>query len=279
LDKFVWHHDEPVASLSMYAGYCLARSSAAAKVPVILSGEGGDEILAGYWQSYFMYLRELGLSGRVPTLLSHLAGALMPGGNPALLEQVPVMLRRYWARRRGLASITGRSGKISPVLRRALISRGQARRLNDIRVLHLPRLLKWNDRNSMAFSIDGRYPYLDHELVELCLSFAPEILYHRGWTKWPLRRGLRNALPEKVASRRTKFGFWVPEAEWLRGPLRPALTRWLHSDRPLWDWLDRAGVRSLAEESWRNRGRGAEPGQALVRCFLLDKWLEVFDVR
>ena len=66
--------------------------------------------------------------------------------------------------------------------------------------MYLPRLLKWDDRNSMAFSIEGRYPFLDHELIELCLSFAPEILYHRGWTKWPLRRGLQKALPEKVAT-------------------------------------------------------------------------------
>jgi asparagine synthase (glutamine-hydrolysing) len=129
-----------------------------------------------------MYLRELGLSGRLPTLLSHLLGALMRDGNPQVFGQVPVMLRRYLARRRGLASITGEPANVSEVLQRALVSRGQARRLNDIRMMHLPRLLRWDDRNLMAFSIDGRYPFLDHELIELCLSFAPEILYHRGWT-------------------------------------------------------------------------------------------------
>ena len=88
---------------------------------------------------------------------------------------------------------------VSDVLQRTLASRGQARRVNEIRMMYLPRLLKWDDRNSMAFSIEGRYPFLDHELIELCLSFAPEILYHHGWTKWPLRRGLQNALPDKVA--------------------------------------------------------------------------------
>ena len=73
IDAFVWHHDEPVASLSMYAGYCIARRTRAANVPVILSGEGGDEVLSGYWQSYFMYLRELGLRGHMLTLAVHLA--------------------------------------------------------------------------------------------------------------------------------------------------------------------------------------------------------------
>ena len=278
LDDFVWYHDEPVGSLSMYAGYCVARTAHEANVPVILNGEGGDEILSGYWQSYFMYLRELGLRGNLPTLAAHLAGALLPDGNSSLLGQAPAMLRRYLARRRGFASLTGQPAAVSEVLLRALATSGQARRVNEIRMMYLPRLLKWDDRNTMAFSIEGRYPLLDHELIELCLSFPPETLYHRGWTKWPLRRGLQKAIPEKVARRRSKFGFWVPQDLWLCGPLRAALTQWLDSDRPLWDSVDRATVRKLAEETWQTSGRRSEPGQALVRCFMLDKWLEVFDV-
>jgi asparagine synthase (glutamine-hydrolysing) len=278
LDDFIWHHDEPVGSLSMYAGYCIARTTHAANVPVTLAGQGGDEVLSGYWQSYFMYLRELGLRGRVLTLAANLASALLPEGNPSLLGQVPVMVRRYLARRKGLASVVGQPTVVSEVLQRALASRGQARRVDEVRMMYLPRLLKWDDRNSMAFSIEGRYPFLDHELIELCLSFAPETLYHRGWTKWPLRRGLQKALPEKVARRRSKVGFWVPQDRWLCGPLRPVLTQWLDSNRPLWDCVDRATVRRLAEETWQTSGRRDEPGQALVRCFMLDKWLEVFDV-
>jgi asparagine synthase (glutamine-hydrolysing) len=225
-----------------------------------------------------MYLRELGLRGRVITLGAHLAGALLPNGNPTLLAQVPMMLRRYLARRRGLATVTGHPTVVSEVLQLALAGQGQARRLNEIRTMYQPRLLKWDDRNLMAFSIEGRYPFLDHELVELCLSFTPEILYYRGWTKWPLRCGLQKTLPEKVARRQNKFGFWVPQDRWLCGPLRPALTQWLDSDRPLWDWVNRAIVRRLAEETWHSSGHRDESGQALVRCFMLDQWLEVFDV-
>jgi asparagine synthase (glutamine-hydrolysing) len=278
LDDFVWHHDEPVGSLSMYAGYCIARTAHQVNVPVILNGQGGDEILGGYWQSYFMYLRELALAGRLLTVGAHLIGALLPDGNPSLIRQAPIMMRRYLARRRGFASLMGESDVVSQLLQRSLSTRGQVRRVNDIRVMYLPRLLKWDDRNLMAFSIEGRNPFLDHELIELCLSFRPEILYHRGWTKWPLRHGLQKALPAKVARRRSKFGFWVPQDAWLCGPLRPVLAQWLKSDRPLWDCVDRAIVRRLAEETWQTCGGRDEPGQALVRCFLLDKWLELFNV-
>ena len=279
LDEFVCHHDEPVGSLSMYAGYCVARMTRAAAVPVVLSGQGGDEILSGYWQSYFIYLRELGLGGHVPALARHLVGALLPDGNPTLLRQAPVMVRRYSARRKGISVIDGQSAAGSDVLGRMLASRGQERRLNEIRIMYLPRLLKWDDRNSMAFGVESRYPFLDHGLIELCLSFAPEVLYRHGWTKWPLRQGLRGLLPEKVARRRSKFGYWVPQDRWLCDSLRPALTEWLDSDRPLWDSLDRTAVRKLAEQTWQLAGRRDETGQALVRCFLLDRWLEVFDVQ
>jgi asparagine synthase (glutamine-hydrolysing) len=277
LDDFVWHHDEPVSSLSMYAGYCVARTVRAAQVSVILAGEGGDEVLSGYWQSYFMYLREAGLRGRVLTVASHLASAALPGGNPTLLAQVPVMARRYVDRRRGLAG-SDDSPFVSKVLRDALASRGQLRRLNEIRSMYLPRLLKWDDRNLMAFSIEGRFPFLDHELIELCLAFKPDALYHRGWTKWPLRSGRGGKVPPRVARRQTKFGFWVPERSWLRGPLRPVLTRWLSADRPVWDLVDRSAVRRLAERTWGNARAGDGAGQGLVRCFMLDKWLEVFSV-
>jgi asparagine synthase (glutamine-hydrolysing) len=278
LHEFVWHHDEPVSSFSMYASYCVARTVRAANIPVILTGEGGDEVLSGYWQSYFMYLREVGLRGRMITFGSHFAGALLPGGNPALLAQVPVMARRYLDRRRGLAAVSNDSTFVSRVLQDALAVRGQLRRLSEIRTMYLPRLLKWDDRNLMAFSVEGRYPFLDHELVELCLSFKPDVLYHRGWTKWPLRSGFRGRIPERVVRRRTKFGFWVPQTLWLCGSMRPAITKWLSADRPVWDFVNRSAVSRLAERVWDNPRDGDEPGQALVRCFMFDKWLEVFNV-
>lgn len=277
LDDFVYHQDEPVSSLSMYAGYCVARMAREEEVPVILSGQGGDEILSGYWQSYFLYMRELGLAGRISELAKNMLGALLPDGNPTLLRQVPVMLRRYSSRRRGPSFIKGQSSSDRAVLHRTMASRGQERRLSEIRMM-LTRLLRWDDRNSMAFGVETRYPFLDHGLIELCLSFAPEVLYHHGWTKWPLRLGLQDVLPDQVAHRRSKFGYWVPQDRWLCGSLRPSLAEWLSSDRPLWNLLDRTSIRRLAEKTWQLSGRRDECGQALVRCFLFDKWLEVFNV-
>jgi asparagine synthase (glutamine-hydrolysing) len=275
LDRFVWAHDEPVGSLSVYAAWCVARAARAAGVPVTLNGQGGDEILSGYWQTYFLHLRDLAWRGRLFALGGHLGGAVGLGGNPQLLAQVPVMIRRYQARRRAPRR-DARPG--SDVLRRMLALNGQPRRVGEIRAMFLPRLLKRDDRNTMAFSIEGRYPFLDHELIELCLSFAPETLFHRGWVKWPLRLGLADVLPAEVLRRRSKFGFEVPQDAWLCGPLRPLLEKWLGEERPVWGIVDRGAARQLAETTWRLAGRRPEPGQTLLRVFLLDRWLERFEV-
>jgi Asparagine synthase len=197
-----------------------------------------------------MHLRMLAKHGHVVPLTQHFVGALTRDGNPGFLVQVPVMLRRYRIRSKSASLISLRhplADATTPILQKVLALDEQRWRLEEIRSMFLPRLLKWDDRNSMAFSVEGRYPFLDHELIELCLSFAPQILYHSGWTKWPLRLGLRKTLPDKILYRRSKLGFEVPQDKWLYGPFRPILEDWLRQDRPLWKYVERAGVQHLTQ--------------------------------
>lgn len=282
LDHFLFLHDEPVGSFSMYAGYCLARLTKGAGITVLLSGQGGDELLSGYWQSYYLRLRHLAKRGELSALADHLFGALRKQGNPDLLHQFPRMLRRYFSRSRAASLVPLRSSlkhAAEPLIKKILTLNEQEWRVAQIRDMYLPRLLKWDDRNTMAFSVEGRYPFLDHELIDLCLSFAPETLHHHGWTKWPLRLGLKSVLPEKVLYRRSKFGFEVPQDKWLCGPLRPELERWLRQDRPLWDYVERSDVQHLAHQTWQLNGKRNEPGQALFRLFVFDRWAEIFKVK
>jgi asparagine synthase (glutamine-hydrolysing) len=266
----------------MYAGYCVARLTRQVGIPVILNGQGGDEIFSGYWQSYFLQLRELWKKRRLLALANHLTGALMANGNPALVSQIPFMFRRYNDRRKPYLQVRIRNLAVKStinLLSEILALQGQARRIYEVRTMHLPRLLRWDDRNSMAFSIEGRYPLLDHELIELCLSFSPETLYRQGWTKYPLRIGFQHELPRKVLRRRSKFGFEVPQDDWLCGPLRSELERWLKSHRPVWDYIERRDVKLLAEKVWRIKGRYEDPGRTLFRIFVFDRWLELFGLR
>jgi asparagine synthase (glutamine-hydrolysing) len=281
LDRFVWIHDEPVGSLSMYASYCLARLTRQHNIPVMLNGQGGDEILSGYWQTYFLFLRENFLKGKWLDVTRHYIGAILSHGNPELVRQTPVMLRRYLSRTRSNFQICSQAKSefsIHQTLNKILSLQGQERRVYEIRTMFLPRLLKWDDRNSMAFSVEGRYPFLDHELIELCLSFTPETLYRNGWTKWPIRVGLSDKLPDNILKRRTKFGFETPQNEWLCHSLRPTIETWLKQDRPINALVDHRDIRNLAQLTWNLMGKEGEVGQALFRLFIFDRWLERFNV-
>ena len=274
LDRFVWQHDEPVGSLSQYAGYAVARLTRAASVPVTLNGQGGDEILAGYWQSYFVYLRGLLRNGHSGSFVTSVLGALLPGGNRALWRQVPTMLRRY-RQRRGATQQNGVSSRAREKLVHLMAMDDRTRRVYEITEMYLPRLLKWDDRNFMAFSVEGRYPFLDHKVIETALSFAPEMLYRRGWVKEPLRQAMAGVLPSAIVRRRDKLGFETPQVAWLQNELRPLVRDFVEGDSPLWQYADPTALRALASRAW-SRGGDEEGTQTLVRYFMADRWLRKF---
>src|SRR4029453_4733637 len=80
----------------------------------------------------------------------------------------------------------------------------------------LPTLLRYEDRNSMAFSIESRVPFLDYRFVEYVFTKAANLRIHDGWTKWLQRIAMQDKLPESIVWRRDKVGFETPEQQWLR---------------------------------------------------------------
>jgi asparagine synthase (glutamine-hydrolysing) len=269
LDDFVWKHDEPVGSLSQYAGYAVARLTRQAGVPVTLNGQGGDEVLSGYWQCYFVHLQRLARQFHLLRTAAHFGGALLPGGNPELVRQVPRMFTRFLDRRRAPPEARGPLDEAGRMTARQW-------RVYEIRELFLPRLLKWDDRNFMAFSVEGRYPFLDHTVIELCLSFAPGVLYNRGWTKEPLRRGLEGLLPPGILRRRSKIGFETPQARWLAGPLAPLVDEVVGGDSPAWRFTDPHAAGQLAKRVCHSSAATREDDEALLRIVLLDRWMRRF---
>jgi asparagine synthase (glutamine-hydrolysing) len=81
----------------------------------------------------------------------------------------------------------------------------------------LRELLRYEDKNSMAFSVETRTPFVDYRLVEFVFSLPACYKIHDGWTKYLLRAGAGGLLPEKIRWRKDKMGFPTPEHNWLRG--------------------------------------------------------------
>ncbi|WP_449401414.1 asparagine synthase-related protein [Chryseobacterium wanjuense] len=85
---------------------------------------------------------------------------------------------------------------------------------NEIFWSQLPELLKWEDKNSMSYSIESRLPYLDYNFVETCLSINNHYKIRKGWSKYLLRRNLEKFLPDEITYNRTKIGFDAPVNHW-----------------------------------------------------------------
>jgi asparagine synthase (glutamine-hydrolysing) len=111
-------------------------------------------------------------------------------------------------------------------------SKWKVRNLNELLYLEttkqsIPKLLRYEDRNSMAFSIEARVPFLDYRLVEYVFSMPENQKIRKGWTKYVLRNAMKDIIPESVRKRRDKIGFDVPEKKWLlqlRKPIQQLFT-------------------------------------------------------
>lgn len=280
-DRFIYHHDEPVGSFSMYAGYEVARLINEHNIKVVLNGQGGDEILGGYWQMYFTHLLN-GTKANPLLPIRHFMGALSWSGNEDLILQAPRLLKRYFSKKNAnpipfkSPNFKDDSNTSLGYLEQYLQFNLTEKRLFDIRKLILPRLLKWDDRNLMAFSIEGRYPLLDHVLIEACLRFHPETLYHKGWTKYPIRKGMDQLLPQSILYRKSKWGFETPQQHWLEQSFKKQLDEWVLNSNPVFEIIEQKAVSNLLEKIRRSKDK--EQNQLFFRIFILDKWLQRFNV-
>jgi asparagine synthase (glutamine-hydrolysing) len=237
LPLVVWHQDEPMVSSGPYAQYRVMQL-AKGKAKVLLDGQGGDELLAGYVPYQYVYLRELLAAGRL-RLAAHEAKSARDVLGPLVRQRLSD--RRKAVDPRTLCSErllgSGRAAAATAADRRVQDNL-KTRLLQDLTEYSLPSLLRYEDRNSMAHSIESRPPFLDQELVELVLALPSDAIVRDGWSRWILRESLADVLPELVRTRRKKIGFTTPEMRWLRSQ-RAVVQGILRSPaccaRPYWD--------------------------------------------
>jgi asparagine synthase (glutamine-hydrolysing) len=210
--EWVWYQEEPTIASAPYAYYCVYRL-ASEHVKVMVSGNGGDELLAGY----------------IPYFRAYLTSALdqhhyLAGGRE--LVKGWDLYRKYFAE----VARSRLPGGTSPVSARELLRAGPEvtranfeahRNLNerlasDVLQYSTPNLLRYEDKNSMAFSIEARVPFLDHELVEFIFSLPIDQKIKGGWNRAVYRNAMKGRMPEKSRVRRSKIGFTNPDITWMK---------------------------------------------------------------
>ncbi len=259
LPKLVWHEDEPLAHPSSVALYFVSRL-ASKHVKVVLTGEGSDELLAGYGR-YRKTILNLALGSRYSSLTPGAFRKVVSKGIEALptsnlrqkllrsfLSVSPDIESIYFdnfavfpsAMQKELltAEIREKIGVIDPYSRvRKLLGHTDAQSLLD-RLLYadiktyLHELLMKQDQMSMATSIESRVPFLDHKLVEYSCGLPERMKLRGGTTKYVLRESMKDVLPAPILSR-SKMGFPVPIASWFRGAYRSVIDEYLLSDRAM----------------------------------------------
>lgn len=282
IDSFVRHQEHPSLCGSVYAQWCVMRLARDSDVTVLLDGQGGDEHLAGYQDVRGAYFKDLLFSFRLGALAKTVAAYLRQSGPKnlaaVLVPHLPQAARRVIQSVYASLSIQddfARSAFSPPTGVPAPFASSVHNELyRQLRSSMLPKLLRFADRSSMAFSREVRLPFLDHRIAEYLFA-VPETLKINGTTaKVILRQAAQGRIPDKVLERNDKKGFEVPQGAWLSGPLR----RWAEgvlnsSELRQRGWIDPA----MAQQVWKQfLNRPAKYHSLIFRWLSLETWARVF---
>lgn len=284
LSALVWHQDEPFLSTSIFAQWCVMELARERGVTVLLDGQGADEAMGGY-RPFDLFIADLirqgqwGRAAQEMRAIQQVTGAALPPIlTRALLWQFPQGLIDALRQRRHQQSSwllapdfkeQSRAFGGSPPPDRQSLQHYLGEQVMDS---HLSHLLRYEDRNSMAFSIEARVPFLDHHFVQFAFTEGAPLRIRDGWTKWVLREAMVGIIPDEIIWRRDKVGFATPEADLLQA-LRPTLATELWSQKTLSSpFVD---ARQIAAAMAGEGPTWSDPTQ-LWRVINLEMWLKVW---
>ena len=287
LDELLPLMDEPLADSALLPAYWLSKAARAQGIKVLLNGAGGDEIFGGYprhWPS--RRGSPTWVADRMPAPARHLISAILTPFQPSWAARVSDP-RLAWATSVGgvsfaaLRSLLRESGAYETVAEAArteyagLVDRvsglgfAQTRMLVDVQTYLPGDVLALTDKATMAVSVEGRVPLLDHRLVEFAFSLPAHTNMRAGLPKGLLKRAMRTRL-DSALLHRSKEGFNAPDAAWLSPGSPLDLSDELLGHRtPLLDQvIDPAALETLLASPDRRR----EAAATLFALFFVNRW-------
>jgi len=219
MDKVLHHQDEPFGSMSILAQWEVMKLAKKSGVKVLLDGQGGDELLAGYRKFYAFYLKEK-LVNRELYKFTRSVIQLMFNKEFNFFDFQQI--GRYISSKRSFNYFSDKGKRLesTAVIGLSAASTLRERSKLDVERFSFPPLLRFEDRNSMASSIETRVPFMDFRLIEFLYSISADFKIRNGYTKAIMRDALDGILPKAIQKRKSKLGFETPQDMWINGNLR-----------------------------------------------------------
>lgn len=225
LGDLIRTQEEPFGSMSIYGQYKVMQLANKNGMKVLLDGQGSDEIFAGYFIYYKYYFFESLLHLRIGEAVDTATRMKSKIADMVLFPAMTLLstlglsqgiLRKLWLSR--MKHLKGYEGV---VLANPLTDRGfdlNRALYSDLTRYAIPQLLRYEDKNSMRWSIESRVPFLDYRLVELAMSLPSGLKIRKGTTKYILRKAMNELVPNRILGRKDKIGFATPDDSWIRSP-------------------------------------------------------------
>jgi len=288
LMRLIKSHDEPFTSTSMYAQWKVFEMAKNCGVTVTLDGQGADESLGGYpyfkpvfWgellkNRYFLtLLRELRADSQSPLKFLENSAMLFSGflSHRTMIQLAKLKSPQYsthWINNDIFKNVSLPHASLPKFFSSQL-----NQRLYEVFAYDgLPALLRYADRNSMAHSLESRMPFLDYRLVSYLFSLPSCFKIRDGFTKYIMRKALREDVPSYILQRRDKVPFLTSEALWFRQEMKGLIQNLLHSD----SFLSRAYIipRRVQSLYQKHVNREVDASRPLWRIINLELWLRQY---
>jgi asparagine synthase (glutamine-hydrolysing) len=232
LEKIIYHQDIPLFSTSTYAQNRVMRLAKKNNISILLDGQGGDEIFAGYQSFNTSYLNQLLASADVETLFNEIRNidnspfGLKPYASSlvkiAMDASLPARLKKTFSHMMKPEFAILNQEKAKFYMEQIQFS-GEFKNKSLNHLLsdyctgyYLKNLLRWEDRCSMQYSIESRTPFSDDiHLIEYAFSLPANYKIHNGWSKYIMRQAIEGTVPDAIRWRKDKKGFSIPQTTWL----------------------------------------------------------------
>lgn len=260
VESTIWHMDQPISSTSFVMDHILLKNQSANNIVVTLSGQGADEILAGYTSFKGIRLKELLNNRRYLSFLSIASKIVLD-----IPDRISARIRSKLDKENRIIA-----AKLPFTKKNFSESTVRELSLRYMESVGLGLLLHYVDRNSMAASIESRVPFLDHRLVEFCLRLPSDFKIDNTITKRTLRDALSTILPDIIRYRKDKLGYHTPQKIWFSDNLRVIMER-----------IKSSSIMKVLNNDFIEKMKSPVSemdAAALTRLFSAVIWLELFEL-